>query len=81
MRPFKYWDDLKLFVESLVDGLNSTRVEIDLLRFEEEGFKYVDNRLCALQLVQSGLTEATVFDTNGEVVQPMGILYKSRYFY
>ena len=72
----KYRDDLKLFVESLVDGLNSTRVEIDLLRFEEEGFKYVDNRLCALQLVQSGLTEATVFDTNGEVVQPMGILYK-----
>ena len=36
----------------------------------------MDNRLCALQLVQSGLTEATVFDTNGEVVQPMGILYK-----
>ena len=30
---FKYRDDLKLFVESLVDGLNSTRVEIDLLPF------------------------------------------------
>jgi hypothetical protein len=73
---FKYKDDLKLFVESLVDDLHSSRVEIDLLRFEEEGFKYVDNRLCALQLVQSGLTEATVFDTNGEVVQPMGVFYK-----
>ena len=73
---YKYRDDLGRFVDSLVDDLDSSRVEIDVLKFEEEGFQYVDNRLCALQLVQSGLTEATVFDTRGEVVQPMEILYK-----
>ena len=73
---FKYREDLKLFVDSLVDDLNSDRVEIDLLKFEEENFKFIDNRLCALQLVESGLTEATVFDTNGNVVQPMEFLYK-----
>ena len=73
---FKYREDLALFVDSLVDDLNSKRVEIDVLRFEEEGFRFVDNRLCALQLVESGLTEATVFNTKGEVIQPMEIFYK-----
>ena len=73
---FHYRDDLKLFVESLVDDISPNRVEVDLLRFEEEHFRYIDNRLCALQLVESNLTEASLFNTEGEVVQPFDILYK-----
>lgn len=73
---FKYRDDLKLFAESLVDDISPNRVEVDLLRFEEEPFRFIDNRLCALQLVESNLTEASLFNPSGEVVQPLDILYK-----
>ena len=47
-----------------------------MLRFSGEGFRYVDNRLCALQLVQSGLTDAAMFNKDGEVVQAADALYK-----
>lgn len=73
---FNYRDSLKSFVESLADGLAHGRVEVDMLRFSGEGFRYVDNRLCALQLVQSGLTDAAMFNKNGEVVQAADVLYK-----
>jgi hypothetical protein len=36
----------------------------------------VDNRLCALQLVQSGLTDAAMFNKDGEVLQAADALYK-----
>ena len=36
----------------------------------------MDNRLCALQLVQSGLTDAAMFNEAGEVVQAADALYK-----
>jgi hypothetical protein len=68
--------NLKDFVESLADGLNKGSVEVDMLRFSGEDFRYVDNRLCALQLVQSGLTEAAMFNERGEIVQAADALYK-----
>lgn len=73
---FNYRDHLQGFVDSLADGLSSDSFEIDMLRFAGEGFKYVDNRLCALQLVQSGLTDAAMFNEKGEVVQAADALYK-----
>jgi len=50
--------------------------EVDMLKFLGDGFKYVDNRICSLQLVQSGLTDAAMFMPDGEVVQPAEVLYK-----
>ncbi|MGB0409909.1 MAG: TonB-dependent receptor, partial [Opitutales bacterium] len=73
---FYYLDNLQDFVDSLADGLSSESVEVDMLRFSGEGFRYVDNRLCALQLVQSGLTDAAMFNQAGEVVQAADALYK-----
>lgn len=73
---FYYRDHLKNFVESLADGLGKGRIEVDMLRFDGEGFRFVDNRLCALQLVQSNLTDAAMFTPAGEVVQPADALYK-----
>jgi len=49
---------------------------VDMLRFSGEEFRYVDNRLCALQLVQSGLTDAAMFNQKGEIVQAADALYK-----
>lgn len=73
---FYYLDNLQDFVDSLADGLSSESVEVDMLRFSGEGFRYVDNRLCALQLVQSGLTDAAMFNQAGEVVQAADALYR-----
>lgn len=73
---FNHRDSLNDFVESLADGLHSGRVEVDMLRFSGEGFRYVDNRLCALQLVQSGLTDAAMFNDKGEIVQAADAIYK-----
>ena len=69
-------DRLEEFIESLVDNLDPRLVEIDVVRFEGHGFSMVDNRLFALQLVQSGLTPATLFLANGQVAQAADVLYK-----
>ena len=73
---FHYRDQLQFFVESLADHLAHGRVEVDMLCFSGDGFRHVDNRLCALQLVQSGLTDAAMFNKEGEVVQAADALYK-----
>lgn len=73
---FRHRGHLRDFAESLTDNLNPGRVEIDLLKFTGHGYGFFDNRLCALQLVQSGLTDATMFLPDGEVVQPAEALYR-----
>ena len=73
---FRHRGHLQKFVESLVDNLVPGRVEVDLLKFNGHGYGFFDNRLCALQLVESGLTEATMFLPDGEVVQPAEALYR-----
>ncbi|MGK0464310.1 MAG: hypothetical protein ACJAT5_000722, partial [Lentimonas sp.] len=73
---FFYRDSLSSFVESLADGLSNEQVEVDMLRFSGDGFRYIDNRLCALQLVQSKLTNAAMFDKDGKVVPAADTLYK-----
>ncbi|MGJ8677678.1 MAG: TonB-dependent receptor [Akkermansiaceae bacterium] len=73
---FYHRDHLQDFTESLMDGLSRSRVEVDMLKFSGEGFNMIDNRLCHLQLVTSGLTDAAMFLPSGEVVQPAEALYK-----
>ncbi len=73
---FRYRGHLKKFVESLTDNLTAGRAEVDLLKFSGHGYDFFDNRLCALQLVESGLTDATMFLPNGDVVQPAEALYR-----
>lgn len=73
---FRYRGHLQKFVESLVDNIIPGRVEVDLLKFTGHGYGFFDNRLCALQLVESGLTDATMFLPSGEVVQPAEALYR-----
>jgi hypothetical protein len=73
---FYHRDSLSEFVNSLADGVSTGSVEVDMLRFSGEGFRYVDNRLCALQLVQSGLTDAAMFNEKGEIIQAADSLYK-----
>ncbi len=63
-------------VESLLDNLTTSRVEIDMIEFTGIGFRTVDNRVMSLKLVQLGLSNAAMFDATGKVLQPSEILYK-----
>jgi hypothetical protein len=61
---------------SLMDGLTSRRIEIDMFQLSGPDFKNVDNRLMALKLVKNGLTKAAMFGPDGKVMQPSDELYK-----
>jgi hypothetical protein len=73
---FRYRDQLNKFAKALIENISPGRVEVDMLKFSGHGFELFDNRLCALQLVESGLTDATMFLPSGEVVQAADALYK-----
>src|SRR5882724_4209396 len=63
-------------VESLLDNLNTRRIEIDMIEFSGIAFRHVDNRVMSLRLVQLGLSSAAMFSASGEVLQPSEVLYK-----
>jgi hypothetical protein len=63
-------------VESLLDGLTTGRIEIDMVEFCGIEFRAVDNRLIALKLVQLGLSGAAMFGPSREVLQPSEVFHK-----
>ena len=69
-------DEPEALLESLLDGLATTRIEIDLIEFSGDEFGHVDNRVMSLRLVQLGLTGAAMFSAEGKVLQPSEVLYK-----
>ena len=62
-------------VESLLDKLTTGRIEIDLIDFKGIEFRYVDNRLMSLKLVQLGLSGAAMFGPDRAVLQPSEALH------
>ncbi len=73
---FYYNENPLLMIDSLMDGLSSDRLEIDMLRLSGPDFKHVDNRLLSLHLVKQGYTQAALFGPNNDVLQPSEVLYK-----
>ena len=71
-----YRSDPRRLIESLKDNLGADRIEVDMLRFAGHSFAEVDNRLMALHLVESKLTNAVMFGPQGEVLQPSEVLHK-----
>jgi hypothetical protein len=63
-------------VESLLDGLSTERIEIDMVELTGIEFRHVDNRIMSLKLVQLGLTGAAMFAADGTVLQPSEVLRK-----
>lgn len=64
---FFHNENMPLFVKSLMDCLNNRRIEIDMIRFQGEDLKGIDNRLASLELVKQKHTEAVMFDSKGDV--------------
>lgn len=73
---FYYRDAPHTFIASLVDHLGADRMEVDMLKFAGPAFTGIDNRLMALHLVQTGLTNAVMFGPDGDVLQPSEVLHR-----
>jgi hypothetical protein len=61
---------------SLLDGLSTDRIEVDMVDFSGKAFESVDNRVMSLRLVQLGLSEAAMFSSDGTVLQASEVLRK-----
>ncbi len=68
--------NLDNFLNNLTHRLQRDRMEIDMLRVSGPCFKEIDNRIIALNLVKRGMTDATMFDLCGNVLQTATYLYK-----
>ena len=69
-------NSIEEFLEALTYRLPRSRVEIDMLRVSGADLQRLDNRIIALKLVKMGLTDSTMFDQSGAVLQPSTALYK-----
>ncbi len=68
--------DREKFVQGLMDGLTTSRIQIDMIRVSGEAFKGIDSRLLCLELVKRKLCHAVLFESNGDVLQASDELYK-----
>src|SRR5882757_5943002 len=73
---FFLFHEPELLLESLLDGLTTQRIAIDMIEFSGIEFRQVDNRLMSMKLVQVGLSGAAMFDPSGRVLQPSEVLHK-----
>jgi hypothetical protein len=73
---FYHFKNPNALVPSLLDELSAERVEVDMIKFSGPAFPGIDNRLMSLQLVEQGLTDATMFTPDGEMVQSAEVLYR-----
>ncbi len=69
-------DNPKELVKSFYDNIDKDQLEIDMINFSGPRFMYVDNRLMSLQLVKNGMTNAVMFDSDGNNLLPAQVLYK-----
>lgn len=71
-----YNENPSFLIDSLLDGLSTERIEVDMIRFSGADFAHLDNRLINLHLVKKGMTGAVVFSPTGEVLQASDHIYK-----
>jgi len=63
-------------IAALMDDLDANRISVDMVRFSGPAYPGIDNRIMSLQLVVQGLTDATLFRADGEVVQASDAFHK-----
>jgi len=73
---YYYYEEPKKLIDSLTDGLEADRIEIDSIYFDGPYFQEVDDRAINLHLIRSWKTRAIMFTPDGEVAVPAEFLYK-----
>lgn len=75
MLVFFHRDNMEFLVQSLNDGLQG-RIVVDMIRVSGPDFEQIDNRLLSLMLVKFGLTNVSMFDSQGKSLHASEFLYK-----
>ncbi|RMG87597.1 MAG: TonB-dependent receptor [Bacteroidetes bacterium] len=72
---YYYYDDPRVFLQSLMDDL-AGRVQVDLVRMTGPDFDHIDNRLLSLWLIQYGLTDVSIIGPDKKNIHASEFLYK-----
>jgi len=64
------------FLAGLFDDLSHERIDVDVLELGGPAFTGVDSRLWCLEMLRRGMSEALVFDSKAQVVEPSTPLRK-----
>lgn len=75
-----YYDNPRRLISSLYDDIALDEIEIDMIDFSGPTFRYVDNRLMSLQLVKNNMTDAVIFNPQGQNILSADLLYKKNIF-
>ncbi|MCB0349022.1 MAG: hypothetical protein KDD37_09300, partial [Bdellovibrionales bacterium] len=73
---YNHIENPEQFILSLIDNLDLSRIEIDMIDFQGEDLKHIDNRLMSLKLVANRLTNAALFSPDGKVLHVADVLFK-----
>lgn len=75
---FQCKDNVDSILDSLLDNIDRSRIEINYISFSGDLYDGLDTRLVSLELVKKGLTQVAMFDSNKNILQPINELYKQR---
>jgi hypothetical protein len=70
------FDNPKELILSLYDNLDMDKIEIDMIHFSGPQFSLIDNRLMSLYLLKYNITDAVMFDPDGNSLLPAQELFK-----
>ena len=73
---YYYYENPKLFIDSLSDNIWHDRIEIESIEFKGPYFEELDNRSINLHLIRSWKTRAIMFNPDSSVGIPAEMLYK-----
>ncbi|MFC3120046.1 TonB-dependent receptor [Agaribacter flavus] len=73
---YYYFENPKMFIDSLTDSIKPGRIEIDSIEFLGPYFEDIDNRAINLHLIRSWKTRAIMFRPDGSICVPAEMLYK-----
>ncbi len=73
---FYHFNTPKKIIKYLYDHLDKEQIEIDTINFSGPIFDKVDNRILSLELVKNGMTEAVMFNPDGNNLLPAAALHK-----
>ena len=81
------WKDISKSIEGcqealkeLMSNIGRESIEVDVIDIEGPDFLKIDNRALALQLVEAGLTDAVLFDSEGQVLPRRHLLSNGLHF-
>lgn len=69
-------DSVSSLIDDMFEGLDRSSIEVDMIKSSGPVFEHIDNRLLNLELIVKSITDAVMFDENGEVKLAKDELYR-----